>query len=51
MFQYLTKEQYEPAYTVACLGVTDADWRALAIGALEGGRAGGRGEIPAVWWP
>ena len=37
MFQYLDKGLFEAAYSVACLGVTDADWRALAIGALEGG--------------
>jgi hypothetical protein len=36
MFQYLTKNMYKQAYQVACLGVTDADWRALAIAALEG---------------
>ncbi|EDQ88458.1 uncharacterized protein MONBRDRAFT_26180 [Monosiga brevicollis MX1] len=36
MFQYLDKGLFEAAYSVACLGVTDADWRALAIGALEG---------------
>ena len=27
---------YRDAYKVACLGVTDGDWRALAMAALEG---------------
>ncbi|XP_065066835.1 intraflagellar transport protein 122 homolog isoform X1 [Rhopilema esculentum] len=36
MYQYLEKKLYSDAYRVACLGVTDGDWRALAMAALEG---------------
>ena len=36
MYQYLDKKSYQDAYNVACLGVTDGDWRALAMAALEG---------------
>ena len=36
MYQYLQQKRYKDAYKVACLGVTDADWRALALDALEG---------------
>eukprot|EP00051_Salpingoeca_urceolata_P027998 m.484376 g.484376 ORF g.484376 m.484376 type:complete len:1206 (+) comp23337_c0_seq1:143-3760(+) len=36
MFQYLRDKQFAKAYEVACLGVTEADWRALALEALEG---------------
>eukprot|EP00795_Rhopilema_esculentum_P002486 gene2486-18149_t len=35
MYQYLEKKLYSDAYRVACLGVTDGDWRALAMAALE----------------
>ncbi|CAH3150863.1 unnamed protein product [Porites lobata] len=36
MYQYLEKKLYRDAYKVACLGVTEGDWRALAMDALEG---------------
>ncbi|CAB4004101.1 intraflagellar transport 122 homolog, partial [Paramuricea clavata] len=36
MYQYLETKQYKEAYKVACLGVTDGDWRALAMEAMEG---------------
>ncbi|XP_066911742.1 intraflagellar transport protein 122 homolog isoform X2 [Clytia hemisphaerica] len=36
MYQYLEKKMFQEAYKVACLGVTDGDWRALAMSALEG---------------
>lgn len=35
VYRYLEKRQIEKAYEVACLGVTDADWRHLAMTALE----------------
>ncbi|XP_064607326.1 intraflagellar transport protein 122 homolog isoform X2 [Liolophura sinensis] len=36
MYQYLEKKLFKEAYNVACLGVTDGDWEALAHDALEG---------------
>ncbi|KAG0630495.1 hypothetical protein M758_1G182500 [Ceratodon purpureus] len=36
MCHYVEKGQYEDAYKVACLGVTEADWRMLALAALKG---------------
>ncbi|RVE70673.1 hypothetical protein OJAV_G00067380 [Oryzias javanicus] len=36
MYQYLEKKLYKEAYQIACLGVTDSDWRDLATEALEG---------------
>ncbi|KIZ06021.1 hypothetical protein MNEG_1945 [Monoraphidium neglectum] len=36
MFRYLGQKDWEGAYRTACLGVTDADWRALALAALQG---------------
>lgn len=36
MCHYVEKRQYDDAYKVACLGVTEADWRMLALAALKG---------------
>lgn len=36
MYQYLDKKMFREAYQIACLGVTDTDWRELAMEALEG---------------
>ncbi|KAJ3586515.1 hypothetical protein NHX12_012913 [Muraenolepis orangiensis] len=36
MYQYLEKKMFKEAYQIACLGVTDNDWRDLATEALEG---------------
>lgn len=36
MCHYVEKGQYDDAYKVACLGVTEADWRMLALAALKG---------------
>lgn len=35
MYQYLEKKQFQEAYKVACLGVPESDWKALAHSALE----------------
>ncbi|XP_013786897.1 intraflagellar transport protein 122 homolog [Limulus polyphemus] len=35
MYQYLEKKMFSGAYKVACLGVTEGDWHALAMAALE----------------
>lgn len=36
MYQYLERKMFKDAYQIACLGVTDSDWRDLATEALEG---------------
>nr|XP_055237503.1 intraflagellar transport protein 122 homolog isoform X5 [Gorilla gorilla gorilla] len=36
MYQYLDRKLFKEAYQIACLGVTDTDWRELAMEALEG---------------
>lgn len=35
MYQYTEKKMFDKAYQVACLGVTDGDWRALADAAIQ----------------
>ncbi|XP_018007047.1 intraflagellar transport protein 122 homolog [Hyalella azteca] len=35
MYQYLDKNMCKEAYSIACLGVTDGDWRALGRAALH----------------
>jgi len=36
LYRYVERKDYETAYKVACLGVTDSDWRVLATEALRG---------------
>nr|XP_013000488.1 intraflagellar transport protein 122 homolog isoform X3 [Cavia porcellus] len=36
MYQYLDRKMFREAHQIACLGVTEADWRELAMEALEG---------------
>nr|XP_055048368.1 intraflagellar transport protein 122 homolog isoform X1 [Misgurnus anguillicaudatus] len=36
MYQYLERGMFQEAYQIACLGVTENDWRDLATEALEG---------------
>lgn len=36
LYRYLENKDYTNAYKVACLGVTESDWRELAIRALTG---------------
>ena len=36
LYRYLEKKDFQNAYQIACLGVTDSDWRFLAIEALQG---------------
>jgi len=35
LYRYIEKKDFETAYRVACLGVTEADWRILALDALQ----------------
>lgn len=35
LYRYMEKKDFETAYRVACLGVTEADWRLLALDALQ----------------
>mmetsp|Transcript_5353 Transcript_5353/g.11710 ORF Transcript_5353/g.11710 Transcript_5353/m.11710 type:complete len:1236 (+) Transcript_5353:188-3895(+) len=35
MYRYLERKDYENAYKVGCLGVTESDWRNLALEALQ----------------
>jgi intraflagellar transport protein 122 len=35
MSRFLERGDMEAAYKVACLGVTEADWKALALAALQ----------------
>lgn len=35
MYRYLEEKNHEMAYKVACLGVTEQDWRALAIDCIQ----------------
>ncbi|CAE7598308.1 Ift122 [Symbiodinium natans] len=35
LYRYIEKKDFDTAYRVACLGVTEADWRLLALDALQ----------------
>merc|ERR1719247_2924363 len=35
LYRYLESKDYEMAYRVACLGVTESDWRLLGMEALQ----------------
>ena len=35
LYRYLEQKDFQRAYQVACLGVTDSDWRELAMQALQ----------------
>ena len=34
-FRFLEKKDFQMAYKLACLGVTEQDWRALGVEALQ----------------
>ena len=36
LYRYLEKKDYSNAFKIACLGVTDSDWRLLAVESLTG---------------
>jgi len=36
MHRYIEEQQFAKAYEIACMGVTDSDWRQLAMKALQG---------------
>ncbi|CAD7973371.1 unnamed protein product [Amoebophrya sp. A25] len=35
LYRYLEKKQFDTAYKVACLGVTESDWRSFALTCLQ----------------
>lgn len=35
LYRYLEAQNFEMAYKIACLGVTDSDWKLLAMTALK----------------
>ena len=35
LMRYLEREEHDAAYAVACLGVTESDWRSLGVSALD----------------
>lgn len=49
--RYLEKKDWEGAYRIACLGVTDADWRALALAALQVRRHACLSKSELMAWP
>lgn len=40
LYRYMERRDFDTAYRVACLGVTEADWRLLALDALQNLRFG-----------